>query len=149
MPNPKIDMLLLSMDLAYNRQSWHGPNLSGALRGWTPKTALKRPLRRRCAWEQLLHAAYWKQRVLNLLTETQPFPRAGSNWIKPPAKPTARAWRDDVALLDDIYKRLRKVVSGLDPGKLNERTCGLIIGGAFHDIYHAGQINLLKRMVRS
>ena len=57
-------MLLDLIDQAFDRQSWHGPNLRGSIRGLTHEEALWRPHPdRHNIWEHVLHAAYWKYTV--------------------------------------------------------------------------------------
>lgn len=140
-------LLLELLDHAFEKPSWHGPTLRGALRGVDWRTALKRPGKgRKCIWEQVLHAAYWKQRVLNKLVGTQPFPRPGSNWPPPPAKPGPAAWKADLQLLRTIHGRLRLAVSALSQKQLADRR-RFIRGVAYHDVYHAGQIKLIRRCI--
>jgi hypothetical protein len=62
----------------------------------------------------------------------------------------------DVALLDAEHQRLREVVSTLQAKELDHPARGsrtlvrrLIAGTAFHDVYHAGQIQLIKKLLRS
>ena len=100
-------------------------------------------------WEQLLHAAYWKHRVLYKLSsdDATPFARRAVNWPPMPAPGSARQWREDVEMLREIQRRLRAIVAALKPGRLDRRTTWLIQGAAAHDVYHAGQIKLLRRLV--
>lgn len=147
MSDPTISLLLDILNRAFDRTSWHGPNLWSALRGVTPAQAVKRIPGRRCIWEQLLHAAYWKQRVLNRLAGTQRFPRAGSNWPELPPKADKKAWAEDLELLRDIQRRLLDAVAGLDASCLDKKTLMMIEGAAAHDVYHAGQIKLLRRWI--
>ncbi|MGH7214363.1 MAG: DinB family protein [Tepidisphaeraceae bacterium] len=140
------DLLLDLLDCAFDHRSWHGPNLGSSLRGVSAARAARRVKGRKAIWEQALHAAYWKQRVLNQLAGTQRFPRRGSNWPPAPQAPTQAAWRRDVMLLRDIHRRLRETVAALPARRLDRKTIWLVHGAAAHDLYHAGQINLLKRM---
>jgi hypothetical protein len=143
---PQIKTLLNNLDYGFNVASWHGSNLMGVLRGITAGQASRRFAGRKCIWEQALHAAYWKQMVLNKVIGTTPFPRRGSNWPKMPAELTDSAWKDDLQLLRDIHTKLRAGVARLQ--SIDEKQQRMIIGAAFHDIYHAAQIKLLKRMLR-
>ena len=140
-------LLLDLLDRAYDKVSWHGPNLTGATRGVDAKTAARRVGRRKTIWEQVLHAAYWKQRVLNKLVGRTPFPRKGSNWPAMPSAKTDAAWRTDLRLLGEIHRRLREAVEHLDAKAIAPKTLMMIHGIAFHDIYHAGQIKLLRRLL--
>lgn len=146
---PAVELLLETLDYAFDRASWHGPNLIGALRGVDAATALRQVPGRRCIWDQALHAAYWKQMVLNKAAGTTPFPRRGSNWPRRPDDPTNAAWKADVQLLRDLHARLRSAVREMDARRLADaKLRRMIIGAAFHDIYHAGQIRALRKMLR-
>ena len=96
----------------------------------------------------MLHAAYWKRIVLNKLAGTERFPRRGSNWPRVPDELTESAWREDVALLYEIHAKLRDALASIDPQRVDDaKLRRMIFGAAFHDIYHAGQIRLLRRML--
>jgi hypothetical protein len=140
-------LLLELLDRGFDKMSWHGANLTGALRGLAPVQAAKRIRRRKTIWEQVLHAAYWKQRVINKLVGTQRFPRRGSNWPVVPARPTEAAWRADLSLLHEIHRKLRAAIAGLPERALTPKAVMMIQGVAFHDVYHAGQIKLLRRLI--
>jgi hypothetical protein len=139
-------LLVDVLDRGFDKRSWHGANLKGAIRGLRAADAARRVPGRKCAWEQVLHAAYWKHRVLKRLVGPEKFPRKGSNWPALPVETTEDAWRADVALLRDINARLRAAVAALPKERLDAKTMWLIEGAAAHDVYHAGQIKLLRRL---
>jgi hypothetical protein len=151
--------LLEILDRAYDRRSWHGTNLRGSIRGLAPKQATWRPGRsRHNIWEIVVHAAYWKYAVWRRLTGAGrgSFPLKGSNWfVRPEARAEAdgTSWRADVALLDQMHRSLRDAVARMAPRDLHVTPRGstvsnfaLIAGVAAHDLYHAGQIQLLKKL---
>lgn len=140
-------MLLELLAHGYDKASWHGANLTGALRGVKASKAHRSVKGRRSIWEQALHAAYWKQRVINKLAGREKFPRKGSNWPAVPPRAEEAAWREDLQLLETIHRRLVEVVAALPAEKIDEKAARMIHGVAFHDIYHAGQIKLLRRLV--
>ena len=160
MPEPREIRLLLSiLDQAYDHRSWHGTNLRGSIRQVSLRQAAWRPGRNRHnIWELVVHAAYWKYSVWRRLIRAPrgAFPLKGSNWFRRPplAGDTGeRAWRQDLALLKDMHTRLRAAVAGLNPRELHRKHPGsvdsdfsLVAGAAAHDVYHAGQIQLLKRL---
>jgi hypothetical protein len=156
MSSPELTQLLASLDEAYNRQSWHGTNLRGSIRGLSAKAAAWRPgPKRHNIWEITVHAAYWKYAVWRRLADAPrgSFPLEGSNWFKRPEDPSERAWRKDVALLDRTHRSLREAVASLSAKDLSKKPKGskitngfLIRGAAAHDLYHAGQIQLLKKL---
>ncbi len=150
----ELELLLDNLDRAYRGRSWHGTALRGTLRGLEPAMALWRPAPgRNCIWDLLLHAAYWKYVVRRNLTGERrgAFPRAGSNFPNLPKPADARALRADIALLDEQHERLRSAVAELAPAQLAQRRGSwrvrdIVFGAAAHDLYHAGQINLQKRL---
>src|SRR5687768_14342249 len=146
MASPLISSLLDLLDEGFNKTAWHGPNLLGSIRRVDHATASKVVIRgRKTIWEQVLHAAYWKQRVVNQVVGTERFPRSPANWPTMPRPATAEGWRADVALLVGIQGRLRSAVKGLRDDELTPKLMKFIRGAAMHDVYHAGQINWLKR----
>ncbi len=163
-PGPRVQMLLRILDQGFDRKSWHGTNLRGSLRGVTAEEAAWRPAPdRHNIWELAVHAAYWKYSVARRLRggERGSFPLKGSNWFPRPLGPTDRdpdekAWKEDLALLGRMHRELREAVEELPDDALDQippgsktRLDDLISGVAFHDIYHAGQIQILKRLMRS
>jgi uncharacterized damage-inducible protein DinB len=152
----ETQQLVSILDRAYDRRSWHGTNLRGSIRGVAAAQALWRPAPgRHNIHEIVVHAAYWKYAVRRRLEGEArgSFPLKGSNWFVRNGRPDEGAWRTDVELLSQIHHTLRAVVAKLPPAELRKTTRGstvsnfdLIAGIAAHDLYHAGQIQLLKRL---
>ena len=151
----ELQFLVDLVDEAYDHRSWHGTTLCGSLRGLRQAQVEWRPAPgRHNIWEIAVHAAYWKYAVWRRLTGGRRgrFPLAGSNWFVRPDGATPRTWRDDLALLDEMHGRLREAVTSLRPAALAQTTKGpfptsaLVRGIAAHDLYHAGQVSLLKRL---
>ena len=149
----ELALLVDNLDKAFDHRSWHGSNLKGALRGLTPETASRRPGKGRPSiWELALHCAYWKHTVLNRLQGgKRPFPMEGSNWFPRSEKDGAARLKEDLALLTKLHKELREAVALLGPEDL-DRKAGrwtwreTILGAAAHDLHHAGQMQLIKKM---
>lgn len=156
-PDP-MALLLTIIDEAYHQQAWHGPNLKGSLRGITVQQAAWRPSPdRHNIWEIIVHTAYWKYTVRRrLLGEKRgSFPLKGSNWFRRPDKNTQTTLRADLTLLDECHRSMRDAIAALTADELHRTARGsktttvrLIHGIAMHDVYHAGQIQLLKRLQR-
>ena len=156
MPMTDTAALLAQLDEAFDRQSWHGTNLKGSIRGLTPAQAAWRPRPgRHNIWELVTHAAYWKYAARRRLTgdERGSFPLAGSNFFPTPRPASATQWRAAKALLADEHRQLRQAVARLRSSSLSRKirgsqvTCAALVRGvAAHDLYHAGQIQLLKRL---
>jgi hypothetical protein len=156
--------LLASLDEAFNRRSWHGTNLRGSLRGISLETAAHRPQPgSHNIWELVVHAAYWKYDVRRRLNGEKPggFALHGKNFWTRPTIPLEGPgvshgedeWKSDVARLDAEHKLLRSAVEKFPesrwgrkaPGK-PDTFAGLVRGITAHDLYHAGQIQLLKTL---
>lgn len=156
MKSPELDLLLRLIDESYERAAWHGPNLKGSIRGLDEKQAAWRPgPGRHNIWEIIVHAAYWKYTVRRrILGEKRgSFPLRGSNWFTRPGN--RRSLRDDVLLLEETHCSMREAIAGLSARDLQRKapsskveTMRLVYGIAHHDVYHAGQIQLLKRLQR-
>ncbi len=152
----EIDSLLALLQESYVKKAWHGPNLRGSLRGLTTSQALWRPAPgRHNIWEIMIHCAYWKYVVRRRIAGEKKgsFPLDGSNWFKSPSGLSHSDFRKDIALLNECNETMLDVISGLNPGqlsaipknsKVDNRT--IIRGIASHDVYHAGQIQLLKKL---
>ncbi len=159
MPHPEIQVLLSVIDQAYDHKSWHGTNLRGSIRGLPAKMAAWRPApNRHNIWEIVVHAAYWKYAVYRRLTGEPrgSFSLKGSNWFVRPHEATETAWKADIALLAETHKSLRGAIVEMEAKALYKIPAGskldnftLISGIAAHDLYHAGQIQLLKRLART
>ena len=146
------NLLLDLLDEAFDRKSWHGPNLRGSVKGVTAAEAAWRPAPgRHNIWELTLHAAYWKYVARRRLTGIRrgTFALAGSNFFaRPePGGATENAWKKDLSILANEHRELRRAVEQvLDQASLPESTLHLIRGIAAHDLYHAGQIRMLRRL---
>jgi len=149
-----LEALLALIDEAYDRRSWHGTNLRGALRTIEPHQLTWRPgPNRHNAWELAVHAAYWKYVVRKRASGAARggFPLAGSNFYPRDGLFNAERWRADLELLADQHRQLREMVAALDEAALARVVGGkplawMIRGAAAHDLYHAGQIQLLKTL---
>jgi uncharacterized damage-inducible protein DinB len=142
------------LDEGWQRQAWHGPNLRAALRGVSAEQAAWRPGPGRHNIHELVrHAAYWTYMATRRLGHSEGrFAYPGTNWFPCPDVVDEAAWRADLALLEDQKRRLRRAVSSIEPPRRTAavRTADsrlrLLLGVACHDIYHAGQVQLIKRL---
>jgi hypothetical protein len=153
-----LRQIMMIVDEAYGGKSWHGTALRGSIRGVSPAEAAWRPGRgRHNIREIVIHAAYWKYAVRRRLSGDTPgsFPLKGSNWFVRPARREETTWAAETALLETEHAVLHDVIASLAERDLRRRahgsrfTCeGILRGIAAHDLYHAGQIQLIKRLMR-
>ncbi|HEY2016173.1 MAG TPA: DinB family protein [Bryobacteraceae bacterium] len=153
-PESDIVFLLELLDEAFDKKSWHGPNLRASIRGVNARQAAWRPAPgSHNVWEYALHAAYWKYVVRRRITGEKrgSFVLPGSNFFARPVELSERAWKQDVGLLVTQHQDLRRAVQQIPAAlRQNEKKWAMlrhmIRGAAAHDLYHAGQIRLLRRL---
>lgn len=158
MSQSQVSLLLELIDQAFDHRAWHGTNLRGSIRGLKLADVVWRPAPgRHNIWETVVHAAYWKYIVRRrIFSEARgSFPLDGSNWFERPGagQPTEQEWKQDVKLLLEVHRGMRAAIATLNDADLKVKPKGskvsnaaIIMGIASHDLYHAGQIQLLKRL---
>ena len=154
--HPETALLLRVLDEAYDKKAWHGPNLKSTIRRLDAEHAAWRPSsNRHSIAEIVVHAAYWKYSVRRRLRGDSrgSFPFKGSNWFPPANSLSEQEWRECRDLLDTEHRTLRVAVAEFSPNRLHKIPPGsqvsfatLIYSVAHHDVYHAGQIQLLKKL---
>ena len=145
----KLAMALL--DEAYEKKTWHGPNLKQSLKGVSVVQAAWRPgAGRHNIWELALHAAYWKYVARRRIEggKRGSFVLKGSNFFLRPEKgnATEAAWAADRKLLEREHRALCSAAARVLRTPRGDKFLRHLYGVAFHDIYHAGQIRLLHRL---
>ena len=149
----KADNLVLALlDEAYSRKTWHGPNLRQSLKGVSASQAAWRPAPgRHNIWELALHCAYWKYAVRRRIEggKRGSFALKGSNFFARPEKGKVieSAWRAHLALLETEHQALEAAIRRALKTPRAKKLLPAMYGVAFHDIYHAGQIRLLRRLM--
>lgn len=157
-PTIEIQILLDALDDAYDKPGWHGPSLRSTIRRIKAGEAVVHPAGATHSIAELaLHCAYWKYAGYRRLTGAKrgSFPLKGSNWFPIAPDLDDAEWKQSVKLLDDMHAQLREAVSALSKKRLAEIPSGakvtnlkLIYGLAAHDAYHAGQIRLLRSLLK-
>jgi hypothetical protein len=144
-------LILALLDEGYEKKTWHGPNLRQSLKGVTAQQATWRPAaNRHNIWELTLHAAYWKYVVRRKLQggKRGSFVLKGSNFFSRPEqrKTDEAAWRADRAILENEHRALTAAAREILKSSATDKQLRMLYGVAFHDVYHAGQIRLLRRL---
>lgn len=139
------------LDEGYERKTWHGPNLKQSLKGVSVVEAAWRPAPgRHNIWEVALHAAYWKYTVRRRIEGHRhgSFARQGSNFFPRPEKgnATEAAWNADKKLLEHEHRAMCAAIAKVLRQPRGAKLLKQLYGVAFHDVYHAGQIRLLRRL---
>lgn len=132
--------------------AWHGPDLKAALADVTAATAHWRPTPDRHSIAEIaVHHAYCVRSVRGQLSgrDPEPFPLKGEDWF--PLSNRTLAWERIRGLVEEQQVKLGSLVADLETGKVSsplgaDEREALILGITGHAIYHAGQIQLLKRL---
>jgi len=160
MTDRRLEEALRHLDPPAGTRPWHGgASVLGALRGLSPEVAAWRPYPdRHSIWALALHVAYWNYAVRRRITggERGGFPRSPSNFPTVPSETTKATWKEDRRLVKEQHTLLVEAIADFDPSRLDENAgetrttyADLITGIVLHDTYHAGQIQMLKRLARS
>ena len=150
----EIERSLDQLKRAYEGGAWHGPSVREALDGITAEQAAARPLPgAHTIWELAHHIAVWKDAGRRRLEGD----RAQINISSPEDWPLAddtceAAWEQAKASLDRGHQALTEAIARLNESRLDEpilegmSTVYVTLHGVIqHDLYHAGQIALLKK----
>ena len=137
----------------YGPGAWHGADLKAALADVTPALAFWRPAaRRHCIAEIALHHAYCIRSVRSRISgrPADPFVLTGDDWFEL-ADETALSWPSVLATVEAEQHQLEVAIDDIDTGLAISPLPGserfdLALGITCHAIYHAGQIQLVKRL---
>lgn len=165
-PHPDKDSLIRLLRQHHDGEPWHGPSRAALLEGVTAQIAAWHPgAGAHSIWETVLHMRSWtdevRERALGKVPDRTAEP-VGGDW--PRVTDTSEAgWRAAVASLDEAHARLLAAVAAMTDAQLAARV-GVAAGApegtgirvrtmlrslAEHDVYHCGQLSLLKRLARA
>lgn len=140
---------------AFDGEAWHGDPMMEILEGISAKQAAQRPINNgHSIWELVLHIEAWDSAVLRRsggtaveLSDTENFPAVKDT--------SETAWRKAVQGMKDTHEKLVKAVAAFPDSRLQERVPGkkekyhdfyyMFSGIVQHELYHAGQIAILKK----
>ena len=140
---------------AFDGEAWHGDSLFEILEGVTAERASARPIKgAHSIWELVLHIAAWDDTVLRRLGGAAVELSDLENF--PPVRDTSEAaWRRALAQVRRTHHDLVAAVAELPDSRLYEMVPGkegahynfyyMLHGVVQHELYHAGQIALLKK----
>jgi hypothetical protein len=150
---PEARLLTRVLDEGYGPGAWHGPDLKAALADVSPGLAFWRPSpERHNVAEVALHHAYCARSVRGQLSGTtpEPFVLEGEGWFELPG-PERLAWSQIQGAVEKEHSKLAAVVAAIAAGRTQSGVSAaerfnLVLGISCHAVYHAGQIQLLKRL---
>lgn len=150
--NPEPARIADQLRRAFDGSAWHGPALLELLEDIDAATAAAKPLPKvHSIWELVLHIAAWDGAVYRRLGGAKVQLKAAQNFPRV-AKPTEAAWREAIVHAKRTHDILVTAVAALPDKRLRDRLPGkrydfyhMLHGLAQHELYHAGQIAILKK----
>lgn len=147
----ELERIQDQLERAYRGEAWHGPCLDELLDGVDAETASRRPIVDAHTIEELVrHIIVWEDEGVARLSG------AGSEELPPERDWPGgeHAWPAVVEELGRSHGRLMDAIGSLDPSRLDEPVYGspgtvyyLLHGIVQHNLYHAGQVALLKKLL--
>ena len=134
--------------------AWHGPSVKEALNGVTAKQAAERPIgEAHSVWQILLHMNAWQDHVIDVLNGADGIPLQGDkDWPPVSADASDDAWEAAKRHFDGGGQELRERIMHFDEKMMHEMVRGrdfptkvMLHGIVHHNLYHLGQIALLKK----
>ena len=146
-------LLTRILDEGYGPGAWHGPDLKAALADVSSELAFWRPSPARHNMAEIaLHHAYCARSVRSQLsgTTSEPFALEGEDWFEL-SDEKRLTWPQTQAAVEAEQHKLAAVVADIANGRIPSKLSAaeqfnLVLGIACHAIYHAGQMQLLKRL---
>jgi len=152
----EIDRILDQLKRAFEGGAWHGPSVKEVLHGVTATQAHARPLgNAHSIWELVQHIAVWED-VGRRRLEGDPaeVPISSPEDWPPAGDASEAAWDSAKAALERGHQSLVDAISRVPESRLDEpilegkSTVYVTLHGVIqHDLYHAGQIAMLKKAV--
>ena len=146
----EIDRIQDQLKRAFEGDAWHGPSVREVLDGVDAATAAARPIPDgHSIWELTLHLTTWEAVVAARIRGTSTDALEAEDW--PEIKDTREsAWRATREALESGHRDLVAAIADVDVSRLQEkvgrRTLYVLLHGVVqHDLYHAGQIALLRK----
>jgi DinB superfamily len=147
----EIDRLSHQLIHSYYGPAWHGPALRELVSGITGEEATQRIVPNvHTIWELALHATAWKVEV-SARIKGSANPLVGSQDWPSPGKGES-GWQQALSGMEAAHEVLRAIVSSLEVVDLDRLATGsevlvygIVHGVIQHDLYHAGQIALIRK----
>lgn len=155
----ETDRIRNQLERAFDGDAWHGPPVLAVLAGVTAAQAAAHPIPgAHSIWELTLHIAAWEDACRRRL-EGDPAQLTDSEDWRPITDTSEAAWESAKQELIDTHQRLLSALAAVDDSRLDqaivpsvESSSSVYVtlhGVVQHDLYHAGQIAMLKKAIES
>lgn len=150
--NLEIERIRDQLHRAFWKNAWHGPAVMELLTDVCAEQAAARLIpNAHTIWEIVHHIGSWKKIVERRLRGHEVHATPEEDW-PPVRETTATAWRQTVTSLQQAHETLIHTFSKMSDAQLTANAPGqdftnyiMVHGLVQHDLYHAGQISLLKK----
>ncbi|MFW6078135.1 MAG: DinB family protein [Gemmatimonadota bacterium] len=157
MATSEVERIRRQLRNAFEGGAWHGPAVWEILGDVTAEEAAGRPLAdAHSVWEIVLHVATWLDAVRRRLGGEAYVPSEAENWPSVPEETSDAAWAGARDRLSAAYEALRQALEDVGDADLDRPVAGqaydvyfMLHGVVQHTLYHAGQLMILKKAVRS
>lgn len=145
------------LERALEGEAWHGPPVLEVLDGVSAYQAAAHPIAgAHSIWELVLHLHIDYSLVLRRLGGDGRQLTESEDWPAVP-EPSAENWSESVRVLKQLNAELRRALRSFPPERLDEplvpeapyTAYAQFIGVTQHNLYHAGQMALLKKALGS
>ena len=147
----ELELLADQIGRAFRGESWHGPSVLEVLAGVSAEDAAAHPIPgAHSIWEIVLHLRGGYGLVLRRARGEQAQLASDEEWPPMPAC-SFEAWRDIQQALEELNQELQRAVRAFSAERLSEpmgseySAYTQFAGAPQHDLYHAGQIVMLKK----
>lgn len=148
----EIEAIIDELKDIQDGNAWHGPSLNEILADVAAVQAAAKPIpSAHSIWEMVLHIAAW-EKVFASRLEGHPVEEPEEGDFPPVTETSQEAWSEALAHLNESHANLLRVISNLTDERLSETVAGkdysvrfMLRGAVRHNVYHAGQIMLLRR----
>ena len=152
----ELDRIRDQFRRAFEGEAWHGPSVLALLDGVTAQQAAAHPIPgAHSIWELTLHIAAWERACLRRLNGDPAQLTDTEDW-EPVNDTSDAAWETTKQHLINNHRELLDAISRVDESRLNESiyvdpnipyssVYVTLHGVVQHDLYHAGQIAIVKK----
>jgi uncharacterized damage-inducible protein DinB len=138
---------------AFEKDAWHGPALSELLADVDHERARKRPIAGgHNIWELVLHITTWEKVAARRLAGEAVQVSDEEDYPRVPLDGGEAAWKQALGELEAADRRLREAILAASEARLEQIVPGkdhtvyvMLHGVVQHNLYHAGQIAILKK----
>jgi len=150
---PEVSRLADQLRRSCFGEAWHGPSLQDILDGMTAEQArLRIAPQTHNIWELVLHVTCWNELAASALNGT-PLPDGPESLSWPPIEDTSNAaWEKALERMEQAVVAFKEAAERLDDKGLEDIVPGrpydmyyLLSGVTQHNLYHAGQMALIKK----